>query len=102
MVPGAPTEPIVKPGISSDTVQLATRLRNAVDEEGAPYLNQCGSLRIYGDGDLFIVKPSRAKYWTCTAGLDDADTILSDHWYREPHGAVYQVGLPPATAVFAA
>ena len=102
MVPGAPTEPIVKPGNSCDTVQLATRLHNAVDEEGAPYLNRNRLLRIYGDGDVFLVKPSQAKYWTCTAGLNDADTILSDHWYREPHGTVYQVGLPPAAAVFAA
>ena len=84
MVPGAPTEPIVKPGNSSETVQLSARLRNAVDDEGAPYLNQNRLLRIYGDGDLFIVKPSQAKYWTRTAGLNDADTILSDHWYRQP------------------
>lgn len=86
MVPGAPTEPIVKAGNSADTVRLATRLRNAVDDEGAPYLNQTRVLRIYGDADLSILKPSQAKYWTRTAGLNDADTILADHWYREPHG----------------
>lgn len=86
MVPGAPTEPIVKPGNSADTVRLATRLGNAVDDEGAPYLNQSRVLRIYGDADLSILKPSQAKYWTRTAGLNDADTILADHWYREPHG----------------
>ena len=85
-VPGAPTEAIVRPGNSSDTVELAERLRNAADDGGAPYLNQNRLLRIYGDGDLFILKPSQAKYWTRTAGLNDADTILSDHWYREHHG----------------
>ena len=85
MVPGAPTEPIVKPGNSADTVRLATRLRNAVGDEGAPCLNQSRVLRIYGDADLSILKPSQAKYWTRTAGLNDADTILADHWYWEPH-----------------
>ena len=87
MVPGAPTDPIVKSGNSSDTVQLGARLRDATDEDGTPYLNRKRLLRIYGEGDLFILKPSQAKYWTRTAGLNDADTILSDHWYREPHGS---------------
>ena len=82
MVPGAPTEPIVKPGRSSDTVQLGTRLREAVDEDGSPYLNQNRFLRIYGDGDVLILKPSQTRYWTPTAGLNDGDTILADHWYQ--------------------
>ena len=37
-------------------------------------------LRIYGDDDLFILKPTEVRYWTRTAGLNDADIILADHW----------------------
>lgn len=37
-------------------------------------------LRIYGDGELFLVKPYQRHFWTRSAGLRDADTVLAEHW----------------------
>ena len=30
--------------------------------------------------EYFILKPAELRYWTRTAGLNDADIILADHW----------------------
>lgn len=87
MAPGAPgMDPVINQGDPSDTLQLANRLRNGLDAECPPYLNESRLLHLYGADHLLILKPSRARFWTRTAGLNDADTILADHWYRQPHG----------------
>jgi hypothetical protein len=57
-------------------------LRGQFESDVPPYLNERRQLRLYGDGDLFILKPTEARYWTRTAGLNDADVILADHWLR--------------------
>jgi hypothetical protein len=83
MAPGAPTsEPVVKHGEAGDLDALASVLRGRFEADVPPYLNERRQLRIYGDDDLFILKPAEVRYWTQTAGLNDADVILADHWVR--------------------
>ncbi len=36
-------------------------------------------LRIYTGQDIYIVKPAQKRYWSRSAGLNDADLILSEH-----------------------
>jgi N-6 DNA Methylase len=36
-------------------------------------------LRIYSGQDIYIVKPAQKRYWSRSAGLNDADLILSEH-----------------------
>ena len=36
------------------------------------------NLRIYEGNDYYIVKPSQRRYWSCSAALNDADTIISE------------------------
>lgn len=36
------------------------------------------NLRIYEGNDYYIVKPSQCRYWSCSAALNDADTIISE------------------------
>jgi N-6 DNA Methylase len=36
-------------------------------------------LRIYTGRDFYIVKPAQHRYWTRSAGLNDADIVLSEH-----------------------
>lgn len=36
-------------------------------------------LRIYSGHDIYIVKPAQKRYWSRSAGLNDADLILSEH-----------------------
>ena len=83
MATGAPKkEPVVREGDPADLQALATLLRGRLEAEIPPYLNERRQLRIYGSDDLFILKPSEHRYWTATAGLNDADVILADHWLR--------------------
>lgn len=83
MQPGASAEqPTVRDGEPGELDELAAMLRGKFDSEVPPYLNERRQLRLYGDKDLFILKPTEMRYWTRTAGLNDADIVLADHWLR--------------------
>ena len=73
---------IVHEGESADLDTLAALLRGRLEADIPPYLNERRQLRLYGADDLFILKPSESRYWTPTAGLNDADIILADHWLQ--------------------
>ena len=64
-------------------------LRGRFEADVPPYLNERKQLRLYGDKDLFVLKPSETRYWTRTAGLNDADVILADHWLRRRNAVVH-------------
>lgn len=83
MANGGPgREPVVREGDSAELDALAALLRGQLDADIPPYLNERRQIRLYGADDLFILKPSEMRYWTRTAGLNDADVILADHWLR--------------------
>jgi hypothetical protein len=83
---GAPRKSVlVHQGQESDLEQLTTLLRGQVNPNVPPYLNERRQLRIYADNDLSILKPAEARYWTRTAGVNDADVILADHWIKDGH-----------------
>jgi len=83
MAPGAPgTQPLVRDGNPAELERLAAMLRGQFESDVPPYLNERRQLRLYGDNDLFVLKPTEVRYWTRTAGLNDADVILADHWLR--------------------
>lgn len=89
MAGGAPTDvPCVQQGSETEIAQLATLFRGKVNPDIPPYLNERRLLRIYDDNDLFILKPSEVRYWTRTAGLNDADAVLADHWIKGLHASV--------------
>jgi len=88
MRPGAPRKaPLVHRGHEADLEQLTTLLRGQVNPDVPPYLNERRQLRVYGDNDLSILKPAEARYWTRTAGINDADVILADHWIKDGHAS---------------
>jgi hypothetical protein len=37
------------------------------------------NLRIYAGDDLYVVKPAQRRYWSRSAGLNDADMIIAEH-----------------------
>lgn len=83
MEPGRPgAQSTVRDGDPADLDSLAAMLRGQFESDIPPYLNERRQLRLYGDEDLFILKPTEVRYWTRTAGLNDADIILADHWLR--------------------
>lgn len=79
---GPAARPIIHDGDSADLRTLTDMLRGQFESDVPPYLNERRQLRLYGDDDLFILKPTEVRYWTRTAGLNDADVILADHWLR--------------------
>ena len=79
----------VREGDPADLDRLADLLQGNFDADVPPYLNERRQLRIYGQDDLFILKPSESRYWTTTVGLNDADVILADHWLRGRDAASY-------------
>ena len=90
MVTGAPgSEPVIHMGKLTDLNTLASMLRGQFEVDVPPYLNERRKLRVYGEEDLFILKPTEVRYWTRTAGLNDADIILADHWLRRRNAATH-------------
>ena len=87
MVSGGPgPEPVVREGEPADLDALVTKLQGYFEADTPPYLNERRQLRVYGEDDLFILKPTEVRYWTRTAGLNDADIILADHWLGRHDG----------------
>lgn len=83
MAPGGPQdEPVVRDGDPAELQALSALLRGQLETDIPPYLNERRQMRLYGAEDLFILKPTEARYWTRTTGLNDADIILADHWMR--------------------
>ncbi|MEQ8440540.1 MAG: N-6 DNA methylase [Alphaproteobacteria bacterium] len=90
MAPGAPKpSAVVREGDPADLERLAGLLRGRFDTDVPPYLNERRQLRLYGPDDLFILKPTEARYWTAAVGLNDADIVLADHWLRGRDAASY-------------
>ena len=86
MADGAPTKgPIVHHGDDADTDRLAALFHGQESTDEPPYLNERRVVRVYRENELFVLKPSEARYWTRTAGLNDADVILADHWITDRH-----------------
>jgi hypothetical protein len=80
ILPGAPGTPQVHIGAPSPSADLSGLLNNLIEGAALPYLNERRQLRIYGAADVTFVKPREQRYWSRTAGLNDADQILADHW----------------------
>jgi N-6 DNA Methylase len=83
MVSGPASDiPLVRQGDPAETTHLLSLLRGQLNVSIPPYLNERRRLRIYGSNDVFFLKPSEARCWTRTVGINDADVILADHWIR--------------------
>lgn len=80
-------EPTIKLGEDAELTLLADQLKGRIKSDLPPYLNERRNLRLYLRDSLYVVKPSEVRYWTRTAGLNDADVILADHWLKASHAA---------------
>ena len=61
--------------------ELETVLKNIAEQlsqEIADRIYTRRNLRIYSGDDFYIIKPAKRIYWTRSAGLNDADLILSE------------------------
>jgi len=37
------------------------------------------NLRVYGPSEVYMIKPAEARFWSRSAGLNDADAVLAEH-----------------------
>lgn len=89
MVAGPPPETaLVHHGADAEIEGLTALFAGQTTAESPPYLNERRQLRVYQNNDLFVLKPSECRYWTRTAGLNDADAILADHWIQSRHASI--------------
>jgi hypothetical protein len=88
MITGAPSDtPFVRQGDDAEVQRFTELLRGQINADIPPYLNERRQLRIYNDNEVVFLKPSEVRYWSRTAGLNDADVILADHWIRGTHAS---------------
>ena len=74
-------EPVLRQGDPQELSALVAKFHGQLSSQPPPYLNESRQIRIYGSEDVTIIKPAQWRYWSRTAGLNDADKILADHWY---------------------
>jgi len=36
-------------------------------------------VRFYGPGEVYLIKPAQVRFWTRSAGMNDADAVLAEH-----------------------
>jgi hypothetical protein len=36
-------------------------------------------VRFYGPGEVYLIKPAQIRFWTRSAGMNDADAVLAEH-----------------------
>jgi len=73
-------EPRLRDGDPQELQDVAAKFQGLLSSQGLPYLNESRQVRIYGSEDVTIMKPAQWRFWNRTAGLNDADRILADHW----------------------
>ncbi len=37
------------------------------------------NVRFYGPGEVYLIKPAQVRFWTRSAGMNDADEVLAEH-----------------------
>ena len=63
--------------------EALARVSRAMDCALPGNLHQLGSLRVYTEDDLYLVKPNRMRFWTRSAARADAEDILIDVWPKK-------------------
>ena len=63
--------------------EALARVSKAMDRTLPGNLHQLGSLRVYTEQDLYLVKPNRMRFWTRSAARADAEDILIDLWPKK-------------------
>jgi hypothetical protein len=58
---------------------VLNRIAEQLPQQFADRIYTRRDLRIYTGQDIYIIKPAQKRYWSRSAGLNDADLILSEH-----------------------
>lgn len=63
---------------ASDLKRVLARIGERIHLEITQSFAAVRELRVHGDGELLVIKPSARRYWTPATGLNDADSSLGD------------------------
>jgi hypothetical protein len=78
-LPAPEPEYIVQTTQAQELKAVLNRISEHLPQQIADQIYTRRDLRIYTGQDIYIVKPAQKRYWSCSAGLNDADLILSEH-----------------------
>ncbi|NET56002.1 MAG: N-6 DNA methylase [Symploca sp. SIO2E6] len=87
IVPASSQQPLVQTLPSQELETVLQRIAEQLPQKIADRIYTRRDLRIYTGEDIYIVKPAKRMYWTRSAGLNDADTILSEY-LRTNHASI--------------
>lgn len=62
-------------GLEELLIEISKNLQNQISERVYVW----GHLRVYEGEHLYIIKPSEERFWSESAALNDADTVIRDH-----------------------
>ncbi|TYQ24486.1 N-6 DNA methylase [Pseudanabaena sp. UWO311] len=79
LVPESSQEQIVQTTQAQELKVILGRIAEQLPQQIADRIYTRRDLRIYTGQDIYIIKPAQKRFWSRSAGLNDADLILSEH-----------------------
>jgi hypothetical protein len=79
LVPASSQEKIVQTNQAQELKVVLGRIAEQLPQQIADRIYTRRDLRIYTGQDIYIIKPAQKRFWSRSAGLNDADLILSEH-----------------------
>lgn len=58
---------------------LLQRIAGSLPMDIAPDVYTRRHVRFYAPGEVYLVKPAQVRFWTRSAGMNDADAVLAEH-----------------------
>jgi hypothetical protein len=58
---------------------LLQRISRELPQEIAMDVHTRRHVRFYGPGEVYLIKPAQLRFWTRSAGMNDADAVLAEH-----------------------
>ncbi|BAY89817.1 MULTISPECIES: HsdM family class I SAM-dependent methyltransferase [unclassified Tolypothrix] len=80
IVPYPGREPVIQTVQAEDLVTVLKSIAEQLPPQLADRVFTRRNARIYVGEYLYIIKPAQLRYWTRSAGLNDADTVLAEHF----------------------
>jgi type I restriction-modification system DNA methylase subunit len=79
IVPYPGRESVIQTVQAEDLVTVLKSIAEQLPPKLADRVFTRRNARIYIGENLYIIKPAQLRYWTRSAGLNDADTVLAEH-----------------------
>ena len=79
LISASSPEQIVQTTQAQELKVILGRIADQLPQQIADRIYTRRDLRIYTGQDIYIIKPAQKRFWSRSAGLNDADLILSEH-----------------------